>query len=393
MMMDDISALVLLFSLLLAFVHGFVAVPKECGTARSSSYSTDNGISSVHRPVTGSASLSTCLFAQVEDEEENNESSGSATAARTRRKSSGPSSSLRRARDLMLTLVEEEACYVTESGARAFVNACAPNVMIADCFYPQPFNGKAEATAYIQRRIAQRKGKGAIRIDNISDGDVACGFAWTWTCGNEEGLRGTTFVELNDNGEIQYLQEIPEPIYKPGDLTKELLSALTKGLEPKTPKPYQKRRPTKACEVAKYLFGELQEGEFTEATDELMTFFDDSVIYRDFNFPDVLRGPAQVRQFVEDFKFPGCEFKPVRFDDGETSTCFTWEFTIGDAPDAIKGISFYELDPHKDNKIVYVRDVPESAIKPPLLGTWARELRPGLGVFQPVPLGSRPGGM
>jgi hypothetical protein len=55
-------------------------------------------------------------------------------------------------------------------------------------------------------------------------------------------------------------------------------------------------------------------------------------------------------------------------------------------------LSFFELDP-TSRKITYVRDVPESAIKPPVLGTWARQLRPGLGVFTGVPQGSRPGGM
>ena len=63
-----------------------------------------------------------------------------------------------------------------------------------------------------------------------------------------------------------------------------------------------------------------------------------------------------------------------------------------DAPDTIKGISFYELDPDT-RKVTYVRDIPESAIKPPILGKLARQLRPGLGVFDPVPLGSREGGM
>ena len=125
---------------------------------------------------------------------------------------------------------------------------------------------------------------------------------------------------------------------------------------------------------------------------ELMTFFDDSVVYRDFNFEDVIRGPAEVRQFVEDFTFPGIEFRPIRFDDGQDSTCFTWEVIVADAPDSIKGISFYELDP-ETRKIRYVRDVPESAIKPPILGKLARDYRPGLGVFQGFPIGSRPGGM
>ena len=123
-----------------------------------------------------------------------------------------------------------------------------------------------------------------------------------------------------------------------------------------------------------------------------MSFFDERVIYRDFNFENVLRGPAEVQKFVEDFNFPGIEFRPLRFDDGKDSCCFTWEVVLEGAQDTIKGMSFYELDPDT-RKIIYVRDVPESAIKPPILGKLARQLRPGLGVFRGVPLGSRPGGM
>jgi hypothetical protein len=61
-------------------------------------------------------------------------------------------------------------------------------------------------------KVAKRKGKGDVRIDRISDGSNACGFARTWTSGGKEGLRGTTFVELNDQGEIQYVGDIPEPL-------------------------------------------------------------------------------------------------------------------------------------------------------------------------------------
>jgi hypothetical protein len=227
-----------------------------------------------------------------------------------------------------------------------------------------------------------------VRIDRISDGNIACGYAWTWTSGNEEGLRGTTFVELNDNGEIQYVREIPEPLYKPGDLTIELLKTVTAGAEPK-PKPvYEKRTPTTANEVAKYLFLDVQGSEI----DESMRFFDDRIVYRDFNYEEPLRGPEEVRKFIEDFSFPGIEFKPDRFDDGIESTCFTWNVCLDDQPDTIKGISFYELHP-ETRKITYVRDVPESAIKPAPLGKLARDSRPGLGVFRGAPLGSRPGGM
>jgi hypothetical protein len=297
-----------------------------------------------------------------------------------------------RARDLIQSLVDDEKCFVTETGAKAFGEVCAMNIVYEDRFEPQPVVGRSAVTSHLLRKAEMRGANANFRIDKISDGNRACGFAWTWTCGNQEGLRGTTFIELNDNGEIQYVQEIPEPIFKPGDLTKDLLKAVTADAKWKLPQPFDPKTPTVAHELAKYLFIDLQNADPKEGTDELMRFFDDKVIYRDFNYPDVLRGPAQVRQFVENFKFPGIEFRPLRFDDGVDSTCFTWEVVLNDAPDTVKGISFYELDP-TTRKITYVRDVPESAIKPPLLGKLARQFRPGLGVFQGLPLNSRPVGM
>jgi hypothetical protein len=129
-------------------------------------------------------------------------------------------------------------------------------------------------------KVTQRKGRGDLRIDRISDGSTACGYAWTWTDGNEEGLRGTTFVELNGKGQIEFVREIPEPLYKPGDLTLELLKAVTKDAQLKPRSEYQQRTPTTANEVAKYLFLEVQGGDI----DESMRLFDDSIVYRDFNY-------------------------------------------------------------------------------------------------------------
>lgn len=201
-------------------------------------------------------------------------------------------------------------------------------------------------------KAKQRENKGNVRIDKISDGSTACGFAWTWitTDGKEEGLRGTTFVELNEAGEIQYVREIPEPLYKPGDLTLELLKAVTKDAVPKPPPQYEPKTPQSANEVAKYLFCEVQGGD----VDESMRLFSDDIIYRDFNYEEVLRGKAEVRKFIEDFSFPGIEFKPDRFDDGTLSTCFTWEVCLDGQEDSIKGMSFYELDP-ESRLITYVR--------------------------------------
>ena len=292
------------------------------------------------------------------------------------------------ARDLMISLIQDKKCFASEVGALAFGEACAEDVVYNDCYEPTPFVGKEAVLGHMLAKVGQRKQKGNVRVDKISDGNAACGFAWTWVTEDQEGLRGTTFVEFNKEGKIQFVQEIPEPIYKPGDLTVELLKAVTKGAEEK-PKPlYKQRTPTAANEVAKYLFLEVQGGEVEES----LRMFSNSIIYRDFNYEDVLRGKDEVKQFIEDFSFPGIEFKAQKFCDGIDSTCFTWEVRLNGQTDAIKGISFYELDP-QTRKVCYIRDVPESAIKPPPLGKLARTLNPGLGVFKGVPAGSRPGGM
>jgi hypothetical protein len=305
--------------------------------------------------------------------------------------SSGPASSIgiKRAQELVQSLVLDQECFTTLEGSKAFADACAFNVVYEDCFEPHPIVGRTPVFQHLQRnKVEARQGRGKLRLDMISDGNQACGFAWTWTSGDEEGLRGTTFVGLNDRGEIEYVREIPEPIWKPGNLTLEFLKAITAGAPPKSPKEYEPQTPTTASEIVNYLFNTVQ----GTSVDESMRFFDDGIIYRDFNFAEALQGPLEVRKFIEDFSFPGIEFKTQRIDDGVNSCCFTWEVALWDASDTIKGISFYKLKPDT-KKIVYVRDIPESAIKPPILGTFARKFRPGLGVFQGVKIGSRPGGM
>jgi hypothetical protein len=297
-------------------------------------------------------------------------------------------SSKQGASSLVQSLITDEKCFSTLEGAQIFADSCAVNVVYEDCYEPQPFVGKRNVGQHMKDKVEQRKGRGDVRIDKISDGSQACGFAWTWTSGDEEGLRGTTFVELNDQGEIQYVREIPEPIFKPGDLTLELLKAVTADAEPRVLPPYTPRSPKDANDVVKYLFNEVQGRDVQIAMD----LFSPNISYRDFNYEDILKGKAEVKKFIEDFSFPGIEFRAQRFDDGVLSTCFTWEVVLMDAPDTIKGMSFYELDP-ETRLVTYVRDVPESAIKPPILGKIARQLRPGLGVFKGFKIGSRPGGM
>lgn len=285
---------------------------------------------------------------------------------------------------LIKSLVEDEECFTSEMGAQTFIDACATNILFEDCYEPQPFVGRQAVLNLLQNKIAMRQGKGRVRCDFISDGTSACGFAWTWVCGDVEGLRGTTYVELNQNGQIVYVREIPEPIFKPGDLTVELLKTITRGAEPNPKVSFQEKQPNEASAIVKYLFNEVQ-GQDVELA---MKFFSNDVVYRDFNYENMLCGKDEVKKFIQDFSFPGIRFNAQRFDDGVFSSCFTWEVVLMDAPDTIKGISFYQLD--KESRLIsYVRDVPESAIKPPILGKLARLMRPGLGVFIGSKVGSR----
>jgi len=302
----------------------------------------------------------------------------------------------------MLSLINDEKCFSTTAGAQKFADSCAVDVVFEDCYEPQPIVGRSAVLEHLRAKILARGGGGGrseedsggsgkdvgFRVDKISDGSNACGFAWTWTSNDLEGLRGTTFVELNDSNQIQYVREIPEPLYKPGDLILDVLKTVTADATPTMlvePPEYTPQTPTKANEIAKYLFNDVQ----GSSPDEAMRFFSPDIVYRDFNYEEVLKGKAEVRKFIEDFSFPGITFATQRFDDGVKSTCFTWEVILEGAPEgsAIKGISFYEVN--DSGLVTYVRDVPESGLKPPPLGKLARQFRPAVGVFQPVSIGSR----
>lgn len=56
---------------------------------------------------------------------------------------------IRIARDLILSLVEEEQCFTTETGARSFGDACSINVVYEDCYEPQPIVGKTVSYLYV----------------------------------------------------------------------------------------------------------------------------------------------------------------------------------------------------------------------------------------------------
>jgi hypothetical protein len=77
-----------------------------------------------------------------------------------------PSERSCRARDLILSLVEEDQCFTSETGARAFGDVCAVNIVYEDRFESQPKVGKT-----VRRLLDSRMNRTAhfYRVSNLSD--------------------------------------------------------------------------------------------------------------------------------------------------------------------------------------------------------------------------------
>ena len=97
---------------------------------------------------------------------------------------------------------------------------------------------------------------------------------------------------------------------------------------------------------------------------------DDNVLYEDLNFPESMKGIAQVEELFR----ASCEQIPKGMDfvvdsttdcpPGCTSVGVTWHVEIGGIPfPNTRGCSLYRIDPDS-RKLVYARDVVESALKP-----------------------------
>lgn len=282
-----------------------------------------------------------------------------------------------------------QECYTSNTGARAFGDACTDDVIYDDCTENpnRPIVGKEAVLRHLLCKVQQRRNSGGqVRVEQITDGHQACGFAWTWTRGDEEGLRGTTFVQL-EGGKIKYVRELCEPIFKPGDSMVGLLKLMSKEQE-RAPVPYTRQTPTTASAIGRYLFDDVQWADI----EECKRFLNEDIFCRDFNYPHHVQGREETGEFAKAIGcLPGIEFHGEKFDDGVLSTCYVWHVNIEGAPDPVKGISFQVLN-RETKKIEYMRDASASTVLPPFLGKLARFVRPGLGVFRGVPRGSRPGG-
>jgi hypothetical protein len=242
--------------------------------------------------------------------------------------------------------------------------------------------GRASVVNKLLSRQASMKPGGAVVIERIADGMTASGYTWYYKADGVEGkdLRGTTFVSLNKEGKVDYVQEVAEPLFKPGAAIVPLLKAVTakavKDFVPEASQTFVRRIPSSASDLVRYLWFEAQ----GQDTDEFLHLVSDDILYEDFNYNAPFVGKAEVRAFLKEFDFPGIKFVPERISDGKQSCCFTWRVELAGVEQATKGISFYSLD--NEGKLGYLRDIPEPAIKPPPLRSLAALVRPRLGKFK-----------
>ena len=240
--------------------------------------------------------------------------------------------------------------------------ACAPDVVWEDMSLEEPLRGSQAVYAHLAAAQAEDERNGAtIAIERIADGERASGF--TFHRAREgvsgRGLRGTLYLEVDDQGRIQYVRVGVEPLFKPGEATAKLLKAIAEkqagdgGTADASPAgALERRTPTACSDVVRYLWCDVQ-GSGASVVDESVRFFSDGVRYEDFNYEQPFLGKAAVEAFLREFDIPGLTFVVERVSDGESACAFCWEVDLGMGEGArrVKGISFYELD--QDGKIAY----------------------------------------
>ena len=124
-------------------------------------------------------------------------------------------------------------------------------------------------------------------LDRVSDGQRSGGFTWHREAEGVEGngLRGITYLELDGDGKIAYVQEGCEPLFKLDKLLEVLLKAANANKKEDTTKPppsFERATPTTAEGIVRYLWEVAYPGGATPT--EALAFFAEDIRYEDFNY-------------------------------------------------------------------------------------------------------------
>ena len=217
-------------------------------------------------------------------------------------------------------------------------------------------------------------------LERVANGQRAGGFTFHREDENSnKGLRGTVYLELNGEGQIVFVREMAEPLFKPGEAMIKFLQTVAKKDEAPPAKPeYVRRVPVGCADLCKYIWKE-SNGDMEEA----LNYMSESIIYEDFNYPKPFLGKGEVKPFLDEFTLDlGILFFAERMSEGADACCFTWRVEFAGLDTPTNGISFYATD--ADGKIDYIRDIPQPVGFKPLLDL-ATFANPQLRRFQPAP--------
>ena len=110
--------------------------------------------------------------------------------------------------------------YENEQNVENFISSLADNIIWEDLSEKDSTIGLINAKTKALERLKSIPNGSSLIIDNIADGISSAGYTWYYAQDGVKGkgLRGTTFVSLNNKGKVDYIQEVSEPLYKPGTL-------------------------------------------------------------------------------------------------------------------------------------------------------------------------------
>lgn len=255
------------------------------------------------------------------------------------------------------------------------VESCSDNIVWEDMRLKEPAEGKEAVSKLLRSQIPEGT---SIVLDRVSDGAKSSGFTWTRESNGKLGLRGTTYVRLDDDGKIECVKELAEPLLKPGDMMLKLLQAATKNVpRPEKNPSYVEETPIACSEIVDYIWNRAYPND--APVDESLRFFSPKIVYQDFNYPLPIVGFEKAEKFCRDWgDFPGIEFATNDLSEGNVGCVFTWKVKVN-GEDGPQGISFYQTD--GKGKITYIRDTPAPSMSP-ILGNLARIIRPKLRTFR-----------
>jgi hypothetical protein len=281
------------------------------------------------------------------------------------------------AADTLLRQLFADAGEATTVDASAVAAACAADVEWVDMGLPQPLRGRDA----VQAHLASLHPAGSkLFIERLSDGARSGGMCWHREAEGvegQQGLRGITYVELDEHGAISFVQEGYEPLFKLG----KLLETIFKLVKPKgqavDAKGYEQATPTDAEGIVRYLWYVAYPGGAEPA--EALRFFAADCVYEDLNYQEPFVGEAQISEYFDLLpEIPNVVFVPGRISEGRRGCTFTWSVTVN-GQDGPAGISFKEVD--GDGKVAFNRDIPAPAWPRPV-GRLAARLRPRLRTFR-----------